>query len=187
MAILTAPPKTDLITGEDLLALGDIGPSELIDGRIAPMVPTGSEHGWFELYLAHSLNLYVLRRKLGWVLTGEPGIYIRRNPDTIRAADVVFVSKNRVSRLPRGFLEVAPELVVEIMSPSDRWQDIRSKLDDYFSIGVERVWIVEPERRTVLVYRSSTDLREFGEDDVLKGEGVLEGFELPVADLFAEM
>lgn len=151
MTGMTAPPKTDLITGEDLLALGDIGSSELIEGRIVPTVPTGSEHGWFESYLAHSLNSFVLRKKPGWVLTGEPGILIRRNPDTIRAADVVFVSKERIRRLPRGFLEVAPELVVEIMSPSDPWQDIRSKLDDYFSIGVERVWIVEPDRRTVLV------------------------------------
>ncbi|MCB0254215.1 MAG: Uma2 family endonuclease [Anaerolineae bacterium] len=73
------------------------------------------------------------------------------------------------------------------MSPSDRWQDIRSKLDDCFFIGVERVWIVEPNRCKVLVYRLPTDLSAVREGDVLRGEGVLEGFELPVAYLIVDL
>ena len=89
-------------------------------------------------------------------------------------------------KLPKGFLEVAPELVVEIISSGDRWQDIREKLADYFSIGVEQVWIVEPANQKVLVYSSPTDIQEFGPRDILVGAGPLEGFRLSVAEIFAE-
>jgi Uma2 family endonuclease len=74
---------------------------------------------------------------------------------------------------PDGFIEVAPELVVEIMSPTDRWQDVRQKLVEYFAIGVRWVWIVEPANRTVLVFRSTTDMQQYGMDDMLAGEGIL--------------
>jgi Uma2 family endonuclease len=118
-------------------------------------------------------------------MTGEVGIYTRHNPDRVRGADIAFLSTERwPDSLPEGFLEVAPDLVVEIMSPNDRWQEVRQKLAEYFAIGVRWVWIVEPENRTVLVYRSSTDLQQFGETDTLVGEGVLEGFILAVAELF---
>ena len=187
MGIVTALSRADLITAKDLFTVGELGPCELIDGRVVFVDPATAAQGLLATAVASELGQYVRPRKHGRVLLGGVGIVTRRYPDTVRAADVAFISHACLPQLQRSYLEVAPELVVEIMSPSDRWQDIRSKLDDYFSIGVERVWIVEPERRTVLVYRSSTDLREFGEDDVLKGEGVLEGFELPVAELFAEL
>jgi Uma2 family endonuclease len=186
MTATTAPPEIRLVTGEELLAMGDIGPCELIDGRIVPMSPTGAEHGNLEFDLGRLLGNFVAERKLGWVMGGEVGIYIRRNPDRVRGADIAFVSKQRLPHRPhKGFLEVAPELVVEIISPEDRWEDVRQKLEDYFSIGVQRVWVVEPENRAVLVYRSITEMERLGEADTLKGEGVLEGFSLPVADLFA--
>jgi Uma2 family endonuclease len=114
------------------------------------------------------------------------GIYTRRNPDRVRGADIAFLSRERCpGRPPRGFLDIAPELVVEIMSPSDRWQEVRQTLAEYFAIGVHWVWIVEPDNRTVLVYRSATDLRQYGPEDTLVGEGMLAGFTLVVAELFA--
>ena len=76
--------------------------------------------------------------------------------------------------------------MVEIVSPSDRWQEMRQKIEEYFAIGVQRVWIVEPDNRDVLVYSTSTEMRKLGEGDLLTGEGVLEGFSLPVAQLFEE-
>ena len=166
--------------------MGDIGPCELIDGRIVPMSPTGGEHGTIESELGFALRHFARQHRLGRVMTGEVGIYTRRNPDRVRGADVVFLSRERwPDSPPKGFLEVAPDLVVEVMSPSDRWQDVRQKLAEYFAIGVHRVWIVEPENRTVLVYRSVTDLQQFGVADTLQGEGVLEGFTMAVAELFA--
>ena len=82
--------------------------------------------------------------------------------------------------------KVAGELIAEIVSPSDRWQDMRAKLDDYFSIGVQQVWVVEPDTHSVLVYRSPTEAAKLGKADTLQGEGVLQGFSLPVARVFAD-
>jgi len=186
MGVMTAPPDIKLITGEELLAMGDIGPCELIDGRIIPMSPTGFEHGNIEVNLSLALKTFVQQRRLGWVVSGEVGIYTRRHPDRVRGADIVFVSKERLSGPPEGFLEIAPDLIVEIISPTDRWSEMRRKLNEYFLIGVQQVWVVEPEDRAVLVYRSAADVRELSENDTLVGEGMLGGFSLPVADLFTE-
>jgi Uma2 family endonuclease len=183
--MVTTPTKTPLISGEELLAMGDIGPCELVDGKIVPMSPAGGVQGFIEARLVTALYHFVQEYSLGWVMTGEVGIYTRRKPDRVRGADVVFLSKERwPGRPPKGFLEVAPELVVEIMSPNYRWQDVRQKLVEYFAIGVRWVWIVEPENRTVLVFRAVTDIQQYGMDDMLVGEGLLEGFALAVANLF---
>lgn len=183
----TTSTATPVITGEELLAMGDIGPCELVDGRIVPMSPTGGEHGILESDLGFALRYFVQEHNLGWVMTGEVGIYTRRNPDRVRGADVVFLSKERwPDRPPKGFLEIAPDLVVEILSPSDRWQDVRQKLAEYFALGVRWVWIVEPDNQTVLVFRSITDMQQYGIHDTLVGEGLLEGFTLTVASLFAQ-
>ena len=178
--------QTDpLLTGEDLLAVGDMGSCELIDGRIMPMRPTGWRHGRIENLLGFELTLFVRQKQLGWVVVGEVGIYIRRDPDTIRAADVAFLSRKRVSKEPaEGFLEVAPEVVIEVMSPTDRWQDLRKKIEDYFSIDVCQVWVIEPELRNVLVFDSPTQMRKFTEADHFEPDGVLKGLSLKVADLF---
>lgn len=185
MATRTVQEK--LITGEELLAMGDIGRTELIDGRIVYMSPTGGQHGYLEVEFVAALDRFTRARKLGWVFSGEVGIYVRRNPDRIRAADVAFVSRNRLARRPRReFLSVAPELVVEIVSPSDRWDELRQKIQDYFSIGVERVWVCEPEQQDILVYRAPDEYVRVGDNETLKGEGVLSEFELRVSELFAE-
>ena len=182
----TVQAKEGLLTGEDLLTMGDVGPCELIDGRLVPMSPTGAEHARIEFHLGAELTQFARRVRPGWVIGGEVGIYTGRNPDTVRGADVAFLSKARAPEgLPRGFLEVAPELVVEVVSPSDQWQELRLKVEEYFGIGVEQVWIVEPDNRTVLVYRSPTELQRFSEGHMLAGEGVLEGFSLDLNELFA--
>jgi Uma2 family endonuclease len=181
----TTQTATAVITGEELLAMGDIGPCELIDGRIVPMSPTGGRHGIIESRLGSALSFFVQQHQLGWVPTGEVGIYIRRNPDRVRGADIVFLSRECWPEgPPEGFLEGIPNLVVEIMSPNHRWQEVRQKIAEYFSIGVRWVWIVEPENRAVLVFRSSSDFQQLGSEDILVGEGPLEGFTLPVASLF---
>ncbi len=192
MAVQLINPQTEekqepLITGQELLEMGDIGPCELIEGRIVYMSPTKIEHGMIESLLTHILQQHVLTHKLGVVMNGETGIYIKRNPDTIRAADILYISHARLEKAtPNDFLDVAPELVVEIMSPSDRWSDMRRKLRDYFGAAVDVVLVIEPDMKSVVAFRSTTDLTEFGPDSTLTLEDVLPGFSLPVSDIFSD-
>jgi Uma2 family endonuclease len=169
-AVNSAVQET-LVTGAELLDMGDIGPCELIDGRIVPMTPTGGAHGRVESNLAFELGGFVREKGLGWILSGEVGIFIRKDPDRVGGADVAFVSRARApGGLPSGFLEVVPELIAEVISPTDCWQTIHAKLEDYFFIGVQRVWVVEPEARAVLVYRSPTEAVKLGGEETLQGE-----------------
>jgi Uma2 family endonuclease len=189
MAAHAIPPQTEaLTTGEQLLAMGNIGPCELVEGRIVMMSPTGDDHGGYESNFDEHIKVFVRKHQLGKVRVGEIGIYIRRNPDTVRAADVIFISNARYAQRKQkgGYLDVAPELVVEIMSPDDRWSEVKQKLRDYFSIGVKLVWVADPSDRTVHAYRSLTDVREFSEADMLTGDDVLPGFSVPVAALFED-
>src|SRR5215510_13640961 len=115
--MVATPTKTPLITGEELFAMGDIGPCELIDGRIVPMSPTGGRHGILEFRLSSAIGIFVEQHHLGWVMTGEVGVSTRRNPDRVRGADIAFLSRERwPDGPPDRFLEDAPDLVVEIMS-----------------------------------------------------------------------
>ncbi len=186
---MTAQPietATRLITGDELLAMGDIGPCELIDGEIVRMSPTGEIHGYLESRLTFFLYRFSQDTQAGWVLGGEVGIYIRHNPDRIRGADLAFWSKGRLPDGPStGFSEVAPDLIVEILSPTDRWAEMRHKIGDYFSIGVGELWIVEPDEETVFVYRSATQRSAMRRGDTLVGSGSLTGFTFPVDELFA--
>src|SRR5581483_4734502 len=105
MQVLTPEPTTEeLITGEELFARGDIGRCELVEGKIVMKSPTGGPHGDIEVNIAAQLWIFVRPRKLGRVRGGEPGIYTHRNPDTVRASDVLFISKERAQKLkPSGY------------------------------------------------------------------------------------
>lgn len=177
--------KPALLTGKELLEMGDIGPCELIEGRLVHMSPTKPEHGRIEIRFGRILDTFVSEHGLGEVQGGEVGIYTRRDPDTVRGADILFISRERLARAtPGDFLDIAPELVVEILSPSDRWTEVKKKLREYFETGVAVVLVVDPEERSVSVYRSLTNIHELTADDVLTLEDVLPGFSVPVAHLF---
>ena len=188
MSGATAPTDARLITGEELAFMPDVGPCELVNGRIVPMTPTGGEHGRVESNFSEAINSFARARKLGKVFVGEVGIFTRRDPDTVRGADVAYLSNERYERLgsKRGFLDVAPDLVVEVLSPHDSAAGLTQKLREYFAIGVRLVWVADPDARAVLAYRSLTDVRELRETDRLSGDDVLPGFEVPVASLFEE-
>jgi Uma2 family endonuclease len=181
------PPvrNTRPITGAELFAMGDIGPSELVKGEVIHHMPTGHLHGFFENIVAFFLTLFVREHKLGQILTGEVGIYTRRNPDTVRAADVTFISNQRLARAQaEGYLDVAPELVVEIMSPGNTWSEVQEKLAEYFAVGVLMVWVVDPQLEQIHVYRSLEQVKLLGKQDALMGEDVLPGFQVALAEIF---
>lgn len=183
---MTSTVEAKLITGEELAEMGDVGRCELVEGEIIMKSPTGWIHGKYEWRLGDALGTYVKGNPIGVVLVGEAGVYTRRNPDTVRGVDVAFMSHGRLAQVKsQSYLDVAPELVVEIMSPDDRWTEVKQKLREYFAIGVILVWVVDPGDKTVSVYRSLDNVRVLGEGDVLTGDEVLPGFSLSIAHLFA--
>lgn len=184
-ASVSIQPRDRLLTLEELpAAVGDLS-GDLVRGRFVAMPPTGRPHARTEVKLASKLEQFVSRGGRGEVLTGEIGIIVQRDPDTVRGADILFVSNERLRQAaPEGYLDVAPELVVEIVSPNDRWSDINEKLEDYFGIGVLAVWLIDPKRRRVHVYRSPTEAVTLGLGGVLSGGEALPGFEIQVDSLF---
>jgi len=176
--------KKKLITGDEFFDMPGDAWDELVEGEIFRMSPPGYLHGKIEVRFITLLNNFVNAHQLGDVIGGEAGIYTHREPDSIRGVDVAFVSHQQMERAQSvTYLDVAPELIVEIMSPNDRWSDIMDKLEEYFAIGVKLVWVADPQRQEVLVYRSLVDVERLTPEDELKGDDVLPGFSAPVSEL----
>ncbi len=183
----TAPAQqAPLMTAEQLLDLPDDGMRyELVGGLLSRMVPAGGVHGMVGATLLGRMYAAVDAGRLGRLFTAETGFVLRRGPDTVRAPDVAFVRAERVpdARVP-GFPALAPDLVAEVVSPTDRASEVSGKALAWLDAGVRLVWVVDPENRTVTTYqqRGVAVLRG---DDVLRGQDVLEGFALPLAELWA--
>ena len=186
---MAVPQKNEerLMTGEELACRPDLNPCELVNGRVVPMAPAGHIHGAAESRLDVKLALYAEETGSGRVMVGEVGIFTGRDPDTVRGADIVFISHERYARRgPSAFLDVAPELVVEILSPEDRPGQVTQKIQEYLAVGVDRVWFVDPRRRSVLVYHSSGQVETLAAGDVLHDAEILPGFSLPFSELFRD-
>ncbi|HLF29031.1 MAG TPA: Uma2 family endonuclease [Anaerolineae bacterium] len=175
-----------LVKAEDLFQVGEDKRVELVKGEIVEMSPTGMEHGAIVVNLAMLIGGYVHANGLGRVYAGEPGVILERDPDTVRAPDLMFIAASRLPAqgTPAGFGDVVPDLAVEVVSPNDRWSEIEEKVDDYLAAGVRMIWVVNPKTRSVHVYRPSSDARRILESDTLQGEEVLSGFAVPAKDLF---
>lgn len=159
---------------------------ELVDGKLqGPNMPTGHKHGHIEAMIAAILIAFIRTAKLGKILSGEVGIFIRRNPDSIRAADVAFISTQRYAQVHSdSYLDVAPELVVEVMSPADTWSEVKQKLRDYFTANVVVAWIVDPATESITAYNADGHVQEYTATDMLVAEAVLPGFAVRVAEIF---
>ncbi|MCE2514205.1 MAG: Uma2 family endonuclease [Acidobacteria bacterium] len=173
-------------TAEELFERPDDGYRyELVEGSPVRMTPTGAEHGVVTARVAYVLQEYALRH--GGVCCGaETGFVLRRSPDVVRAPDAAFVAGARIPKtgIPRSYWPFAPDLAVEVPSPSDRASDVQAKIADYFSAGTRLVWIVEPATRTVRVFRSPQDMEVIREGGELSGGDVLPGFRCAVQRLF---
>ena len=182
-----SPDKTRLLTADDLLRLYSEGVrGELIQGVLHETMPTGEEHGAIAANMSYVLLGYIRPRRLGRILTSDVGVRIERDPDTVREPDLAFVSaeKRPLDVRNTGYLEVVPELVVEIVSPNDSTGSIFDKAQMWLRFGVALVWVVYPETRTVEVYRMDESRVTLGEDDTLDGGTILPGFTCPVKDIF---
>lgn len=175
-----------ITTADQLWSAGDIGRCELVRGELVMMSPSGFPHGVLTARLAKLLSNYVDARANGVVLGAETGFRISRDPDTVRAPDVSFISAERAKLAPkRGYFPGAPDLAVEVLSPDDGAGNVLDKVSQYLAAGTTAVWIVDPDRKTLAVHRNDQPVRVFGISEVVADEGLLPGLRLPVADIFA--
>jgi Uma2 family endonuclease len=174
-----------LVTAEQLTA--HPGRCELVRGEIIDMTPAGGDHGQIELHLGGLIDAYVRANKLGMAYGAETGFHLERDPDTVRAPDVAFVRANRRSKMRGpGFLPGPPDLAVEVLSPDDRPGEVQAKVQSWLAAGCSLVWVVDPKSRIISVHRRGAKAQVLTVADRLSGEGVLPGFELPVAEVFAD-
>jgi len=168
----------EVFTYDDIHRLPD-GNYEIINGERHDMTPTGFEHGSFEGKFYELLTRHL--KDKGYVAVGEIGILINKTPLKIRAADVVYISKKRSPEMPKGILEIPPDLIIEIISETNTAWEITDKVKDYLSIGVGRVVLIDPQTQTVSLYQKGkreTILYNFEEKFTL-----IEGLTLRIKDV----
>jgi len=173
------------VTAEELFQYPDSKYLELVRGVPRVSEPPGGVHGMIAGNVVAYLRTHVARLGLGTVLV-EAGYVLQRGPDTVRGPDVSFVSVSRLppDRIPEEFIPGAPDLAVEILSPSSRWVEIEEKLADYFAAGARLVWVVDPAARRVIVRHPGRPAEVVAAGDTLDGEDVVPGFAVPVEELF---
>lgn len=178
---------TGVMTAEQLMHLPGRGKRyELKKGELLTMTPSGALHGDVTMALGVLMRVYASQKKLGRVLAAETGFKIHADPDTVRAPDIAFVAQARIppTGIPRGYWEIAPDLVVEVVSPNDSAADVQDKIEEWLNAGVRRVWVVYPDTQTIHIYRSLKDVNVLKPGDRLDGEDVLPGFSCTVEEIF---
>ncbi len=183
MSIVLAKPP---VTPTDLLAMPEGKSYELVDGQLVEK-NVSALSGIVESTLHWHVAVFCDKNKLGPVWTGTQGFQCFPNrPKRVRRPDVSFVKAERFTpdMFDAGFVQIAPDLAAEVISPGDLATELYAKIDDYLQAGVSLVWVVDPETRVVEVYRSDGTASRLRETDELLGEDVLPGFRCRVADLF---
>ncbi len=185
--------STSILTADDLAAVPDPDlPHELWHGVLRVVMPASGAHGFAVSLLTVMLGQHVCAHDLGELFSESTGFLLERGPDTLLCPDVAFVAKGRLAAgaLRWSFPQIAPDLAVEVLSPSDRPAEVRAKVAEYLRLGVRCVWVIDLEARRVQVHTRSAgpDPRiataELGEGDILDGGDVLPGFDQPLAELF---
>ena len=174
------------ITADQLLAMprGHGQRYELIRGMLVEKMPTGDPHRIAVSRFDTALSIYSDTHDYGTVGAGEPGYRLERHPDTVRAPDVVWIAPGRIPEGTRGFPEIAPDLAVEIKSPSNSDAEMAAKAWMWLSYGSRQVWVGDPATTTVKLFRPGRPPITLYEDDILDGGDLLPGFRTPVWRLF---
>lgn len=175
----------NVLTAEDLLRFREPGKTaELVRGVLIVREPPGTSHGARSNRLAYRVTEFVERQGLGRVFAQDTGFKIERDPDTVRAPDLAFVTRDRLAQIPEeGYAEIAPDLVAEILSPGDRPGEVLEKVGQWLSAGVKLIWVLDAARLHGRVYRADGSVSTVGADEDLHGEDVLQGFRCPLRDI----
>jgi Uma2 family endonuclease len=183
---MTMKTSTLIRAEEFALVAHVLGPCELVKGEIVPMSPGGVRHSKVTGRAYFLLETHNRSRQLGHVLTGEAGIIVARGPDTVRGADVAFISYQRLPKdaTGTGFLQSPPELIVEVFSDDVSWKAIEEKIAEYHHFGVDLVWILEPRTSTLHAYGRGVPPVVLRETDTVSAEPYMPGFACRVAEFF---
>lgn len=170
------------VTARDLEGLERPGKLiELVRGRLVVSEPPGTRHGAISANLAAELAVFVRSRNAGLVFAQDTGFQIASDPDTVRAPDVAFVRVGRAGEIPpRGYAELAPDLVAEVLSPEDRPAAVSDKVAEWLAAGARLVWVIDPEQREATVHRQGR-VSVVASEGSLDGEDVLPGFSCPLS------
>jgi len=183
---VSAPAKPALQTAEDLERLSALGYHyELIRGELREMAPPGGPHGSSTSRLSVFVGMIVIDRDLGETFAAETGFLVGRDPDTVLAPDFAFVAKDRLPNpLPRSYVPVVPDIVLETRSPNDTRKEVADKVARWLKLGVKLVWKMNPKMRLLTTYRTNRAPLSLGEGDTLDGEDVLPGLSVAITRLF---
>jgi Uma2 family endonuclease len=186
MSVATLSPIA-LLTAEEFANRPDPGyPEELVRGRILPIPMPKPRHGEICSKANRILGVHVDDRDIGRVLSNDAGVVTARSPDTVRGADISFYSYTRVPKgpLPDRYLDVPPDLIVEVLSPSDRWPKVLAKVAEYLDAGTTAVVVLDDERRIAHVYRGDAAPRYLSAEDELSIPDLLPDFRVKVGQFF---
>ena len=182
----STPCAVPLLTAEEFFRRYPDHYVELVKGVVKEIPMPGGEHGYVCGVIAWRIMNFVIDRDLGRVFINDTFVLTERDPDSIRGMDVAYVSYSRLPKgpVPCGTLEVLPELVAEVRSPTDTWTDVFAKVEEYLAAGVSVVLVADPEKGTVSACRKGPTQQDFQAGDTLTVPDVLPGFAVPVAVLF---
>ncbi|MBC8078071.1 MAG: Uma2 family endonuclease [Chloroflexales bacterium] len=178
---------TQLLTAEEFLLLPENGMRRaLVRGEVEETMPPGGRHGNVALKLGGRIQAWV-EAGAGGCAGVESGFILARNPDIVRGPDVFYVRAERIPTegIPEAFWTIAPDLAVEIVSPSETAEDVRAKVREYLDAGTQLVWEVYPRTREVVAYAADGSARAFGPADTLQAPELLPGFACRVSEIFA--
>lgn len=174
-----------LQTAEDLLDFRERGKTaELVRGVLIVREPPSTGHGVRAARLLYMVMDFVKQHALGEGIAQDTGFKIASDPDTVRAPDVAFVARERLAQIPeRGYAELAPDWVAEILSPSDRPGEVLEKVGQWLDAGVRLVWVIDPSQRQARIYRADGTTSILAAEDELDGEDVLPGLRCSLSDI----
>lgn len=182
-----AAPPSGPMTAEEFARLPDHGRrTELVRGQVVEIPMPPAKHGYYCLKIGRHLGNHVEAHDLGRVMSNDSWVLTERRPDTIRGADLVYWSYDRLPRgeIPDGLIETPPDLVIEVRSPSERWTDAFGKVLEYLKAGVRVACILDPGTETLSVYRPDEIQQILTAEDEFTLPDVLGDFRVRVGEFF---
>ncbi len=183
--ITPGPPRTLTgLTAEAFAELPGHPYAELVRGAVVEMPPPQFRHGYLCLRIAGLLSRYLEDQPLGWLVGNDAGVITQRDPDTVRGADIAFYGFDRIppGSMPTGYPEVAPDLVIEIKSPGNRWSELQAKAAEYLQAGVRVVILIDQEEGRAELHRGDGAVEQVDATGTVQIPDVLPGFSVPLAE-----